>query len=251
MSERLKMIIIPYYYFVWETYIRFMNWFYKPVTVDYKSIPILINNCNRLTFMKQLIDTLVIKGYTNIHIIDNASTYKPLLAYYDTCPYTVYRLKENVGFLSLWKTNIYKNFQRNFFVYTDSDVVPTASCPDDFLNTFLNLMKSNPKLMKVGLSLKIDDLPLCFDKREDVIAWEKQYFNDSEVPGYYNANIDTTFALYRPFMTGGASRLKMLRSKRPFEAYHMPWYNDSKNMSDEELYYIQNAKTSTHWTSKK
>lgn len=40
-------------------------------------IPVIINNFNRLTTLKQLTKALVDRGYTNIYILDNASTYPP------------------------------------------------------------------------------------------------------------------------------------------------------------------------------
>jgi hypothetical protein len=214
-------------------------------------IPIIINNRNRLTFLKKLIHSLESKGYSNIYIIDNKSNYQPLLDYYENCPYKIFRLDKNIGYLALWKTNIYKYFIRDFYVYTDSDVVPTDNCPNDFLDQFLYKMRSDKKLMKIGLSLNIDDLPDTFSMKQQVIDWENQYWkNESDDCKFYIANVDTTFALYRPFMKGGASRLKMYRSKKPLSAFHMPWYNDSENLSEEENFYIKNAKTSTHWTSK-
>ena len=62
--------------------------------IDYKDIPIVINNYNRITTLLQLINGLESRGYRNIYIIDNKSTYPPLLEYYKNCPYTVYVKQE-------------------------------------------------------------------------------------------------------------------------------------------------------------
>ena len=251
LINSIKEIFVPLYYFVWERYLLFKNSKLSQTYSNAYDIPIIINNRNRLTFLKNMIDTLNSKGYHNIFIIDNNSNYKPLMEYYNTLPYKIFRLKENVGFLSLWQTDIYKEFENNYFVYSDSDVVPIKECPDDFLQFFLDRMKEDKKIMKIGLGLKIDDLPDYFANKKEVISWESTYNSKSVDNHFYLANVDTTFALYRPYMSGGASRLKMYRSKAPIEAYHMPWYNDSDNLSEEEIFYITNAKTSTHWTSKK
>lgn len=250
MLKTLKHLATPLYYFIWENYILLKNKLVKDEYNNAYDIPIIINNRNRLTFLLSMISSLESKGYHNIYIIDNNSNYEPLLQFYENTNYKVFRLKENVGFLSLWKTKICKQFEHNYFVYSDSDVVPTEDCPHHFLQIFLDQMKSDKKLMKIGLSLKIDDLPDHFANKKEVIEWETKYFDRSVDDQFYLANVDTTFALYRPYMRGGASRLKMFRSKSPIEAYHMPWYNDSSNLSEEELFYINNAKTSTHWTSK-
>ncbi len=251
MKSTLKELLVPIYYFLWKNYLLWKN---KGLKSNYKTayeIPIIINNRNRYTFLKQMIDRLEQMGYRNIKIIDNNSNYQPLLEYYNQIPYKIYRLKENVGFLSLWKTNIYKEYQNDYFVYSDSDVVPSPTCPNDFLQQFYDRMQLDKEVMKIGLGLKINDLPDFFQNKQQVIDWESQYFENTVDKSYYLANVDTTFALYRPYMSGGASRLKMYRSKAPMDALHMPWYNDSSNLNEEELFYIENAKTSTHWTSKK
>lgn len=251
MKFFIKSFLTPVYYYFWKLYIVIMGFIFKTKITNGFDIPIIINNRNRLTFLKKLIESLEHKGYKNIFIIDNDSDYQPLLNYYENCQYKIFRLDKNIGYLALWQTDIYKHFIKDFYVYTDSDVVPAETCPNNFLNQFFQVMKSDKNLMKIGLSLNIDDLPNHFSMKHQVIDWEQQYWQkESDDNRFYIANVDTTFALYRPFMKGGASRLKMYRSKKPFCAYHMPWYNDSANLSDEEKFYIESAKTSTHWTAK-
>ena len=251
MKFFIKSFLTPVYYYFWKLYIVIMGFIFKTKITNGFDIPIIINNRDRLTFLKKLIESLEHKGYKNIFIIDNDSDYQPLLNYYENCQYKIFRLDKNIGYLALWQTDIYKHFIKDFYVYTDSDVVPTETCPNNFLNQFFQVMKSDKNLMKIGLSLNIDDLPNHFSMKHQVIDWEQQYWQkESDDNRFYIANVDTTFALYRPFMKGGASRLKMYRSKKPFSAYHMPWYNDSANLSDEEKFYIESAKTSTHWTAK-
>ena len=65
----------------------------------------------------------------------------------------------------------------------------------------------------------------------------------------YLAPIDTTFALYRPNIKGGAFFHDfMIRTGGQYQAKHLPWYNDDDNLTEEERYYVLNAKTITHWT---
>lgn len=216
---------------------------------DIKKIPIIINNRNRLTFMLQLIKSLEKRGYNNIYIIDNDSSYQPLLEYYKNCPYHVFRLDSNVGHLAMWKTKIYKRFIRDFYVYTDPDVVPAEECPDDFLLFFMESLKKYKYAQKVGFSLKIDDLPDSYSKKEEVIGWEKQYYETKVEDKLYLAQVDTTFALYRPWAHNGANSChQTFRTVHPYLARHMPWYVDSSNLSEEEQYYMEHCKTSTHWT---
>ncbi len=215
-----------------------------------KDIPIIINNFNRLTSLQQLLDALTIRGYTNIYILDNASTYPPLLDYYDTCPFPVLRLSENLGFKALWKSPLRKRFCRDYYIYTDSDVVPVKECPNDFIDYFLRELKRHPLARKIGFSLRIDNLPDCYAHKDKVIQLESRYYANFTADKLYRAPIDTTFALYRPRVGLSRSRfVEAYRTPYPYQAEHLPWYNDSSNLSAEEQYYISHCKHVTEWTS--
>lgn len=246
--EEIKLLLRPTVYHLRYLRRRFMSNIYPQKITNAKDIPIIINNRNRLTCVLQLIAALEKRGYFNIYIIDNDSSYPPLLEWYDKTHIKVFRLKENVGFLALWKTPLYKQFIKDYYVYTDSDVVPIEECPDDFLDLFWQTLKEKKRVQKIGFSLKIDDLPDEYANKQAVINWEKQFYEKPASPQFYEALIDTTFALYRPWMTAGKGGL-MYRSAYPYEARHMPWYVNSAELNEEEIYYIKHAKTSTHWTN--
>lgn len=216
---------------------------------DAKQIPIVINNFNRLGYLKRLIASLESRGYKNIHIIDNNSTYPPLLEYYEKCPYNVFRLKENIGYKAIWKTGIYDIFKRSYYVYTDVDMEIDECCPDDFMQHFVDIIESQPFCQKVGFGIKIDDLPDHYANKNKVVEWESQFWKEEVAEGVYRAQIDTTFALYRPFCGGVASAYhKTYRTGYPYIIKHLPWYIDSNNYDEEELYYINSVKRSTHWS---
>lgn len=229
--------------------LRVLECLFSKTVKDAKDIPIIINNYNRLTFPKKLIEGLVSRGYNHIYIIDNASTYPPLLDYYKSCPYTVFMLNENKGYLAFRKSDIYKKFKNQYFVYTDSDIALQPSCPDSFMSYFYSLLKKYPYVSKVGFALRIDDIPDSFNKKNDVIEWESRFWTKEIEPDVYDASIDTTFALHRPNIRVGFSfKKKNLRVGGIYTALHMPWYNDSSNLSEEELFYINSTSTTTHWT---
>jgi hypothetical protein len=70
--------------------------------------------------------------------------------------------------------------------------------------------------------------------------------------GIYQAEIDTTFALYRPFSGGKADRnQKTYRTGFPYVIRHLPWYADSSSLSAEDEYYINTITQSTHWSGQK
>lgn len=227
-----------------------VNRCWKPTCSNPKSIPIIINNRNRLTYMKMLIESLEKRGYFNIYIIDNASTYPPLLKYYDEeCQHTVFRLKKNVGYNALWEAGLIRKFRRQYFVYTDSDIVLPAECPDDILEVCYSVLRSYPWVHKVGPALKIDDLPVENQKRVfglEGVYWEKPI---AETPyKLYKACIDTTFALHRPYTFKHAgSMYPQIRVGFPYSVRHMPWYETENSKSEESMYYQRTANYQSTW----
>ena len=210
-------------------------------------IPIIINNRDRLHPLRQLIGWLERAGHRNIVIVDNDSTYPPLLAYYRRCPYKVIRLGENVGHLAAWTCGIIEQLASDqYFVVTDPDIVPVHYCPTDALSHFRNALDRYPDCSKVGFGLKIDDLPAHYQFAAEVEAWESQFWTKTVEPGLYESHIDTTFALYRPnspHQTSGG-----LRTGEPYVARHTPWYANTRRPNREERYYRAHARADVnHW----
>lgn len=244
ISKTITSYIVSCYYFLREKL--------APSKIkNGKEIPIIINNFNRLTSLQLLTNALTSRGYTNIYILDNASTYPPLLEYYKTCPFTVFQLSQNLGFKALWKSPLKRRFCNDYYIYTDSDVVPADYCPNDFIDYFLKELKQHPLARKVGFSLRINNIPDFYAHKEKVLKQEKQYYAQPSGKKLYRAPIDTTFALYRPRVGLSRSRsVEAYRTAFPYQAEHLPWYNDSANLSEEERYYISQCTHITEWSSK-
>lgn len=217
---------------------------------NFKTVPVFINNYNRLSTLKQLIGALENRGYDNIHILDNQSTYPPLLEFYKKTDYKIHFLKKNYGSKAFWKSSLWLRYVHTYFVLTDADVVPVEECPDDFISHFYSLLKKYPKAHKVGFSLKIDDLPNHFKNKNEVIQWEQKHYDKTIEKNVFIAPIDTTLALYRPFSKAGkrGGSTLILRTEFPYQAKHLPWYVDSKNLEEEEQYYLDSLTTRTHWS---
>jgi len=213
---------------------------------DVEKFPIIINNFNRLEWLQQQIEWLLSIGQKNIHVIDNASTFDPLLRYYKKIPATVYFLDRNKGHEALWRTHIFQRLGKYFYVYTDPDVLPTKDTPTDFMYYFVDVLKRYPKMDKVGFGLKTDDIPDHYPKKSEVLAWEGGLLTHELEPGLFHSKIDTTFALYRP----GIAFQKWettIRCGSPYELRHMPWYNNMNNLSEEEQFYMDYANDSGSW----
>lgn len=246
-KKRLKFA----YYKVRAMFSYAFEYLFPPEPIDHKKIPIIINNFNRVTTLKKLISSLESRGYHNIYIIDNNSTYPPLLDYYKECSYKVFRLDQNIGTLALWKSGIFKQFRQNFFVYTDSDMMLIEQCPDDFMKFFLEKLKKYKLARKVGFSLKIDDIPEHNLLKPSILSHEGQFYNYyNEEDNLYRAPIGATFALYRPRAgyNHANNYIEIYRSGFPYMAYHLPWYQNSLAPEEEERYYIETAGPRTWYT---
>ncbi|WP_188400352.1 glycosyltransferase family 2 protein [Sporomusa sp. GT1] len=197
--------------------------------VDFKNIPIFIISYNRLYDLQQLILRLEKDAYTNIIILDNASTDKELLDYLHNLPYKVHLLNKNFGHRVLWQCGLFNEIiEKNYYVLTDPDIIPVEECPNNYIEHFYNILQLYPQKGKVGFSLKIDDLPDFFVNKYDIIRWES-FFYDKELsqnPLFYDADIDTTFALYRPGYP--ENFYNAIRTGFPYTARHLGWYIDNK-----------------------
>lgn len=217
-------------------------------SLNYYDVPIIINNFNRLGYLQKLIESLEIRGYSNIYIIDNNSTYPPLLEYYKSCPYIVYRLNKNVGFKAIWETDIYEQFKHDYYVYTDSDMEIDKACPNNFMEHFVKILQRYKTAQKVGFGIRIDDIPDSYVNKDRVIQWENQYWTNEVEPNLFVANIDTTFALYRPYCKGESNpNQKVFRTGSPYLIKHLPWYSLMEYKSEEE-YYLSTINRLTHWS---
>ena len=213
------------------------------------TIPIIINCRDRVTPLRLLLDWLVRAGQEQVYLVDNASTYPPLLALYETTHHPVIRLGENVGHLAPWRAGIVNRVAGDGpYVVSDPDVVPVEECPLDAVGRFLDVLQRYPERVKVGFGLKLDDVPDCFRLKKSVLAWEKRFWmRPLGETGLYEAAIDTTFAVYRG---GTAFALEpAIRTGPPYVARHLAWYVDSDNLDEEERYYRRYASPEITWWS--
>jgi len=237
-------------------------WYKRTYGKDLRDIPVIINNRNRLSYMLELIAWLERAEMRNIIILDNDSTYPPLLEYYAQTKYEVVRLGENIGHLALLKPGIFDRFKDDFFIYTDPDVLPTDECPLNCIEVIFDILIRND-VDKVGFNLRIDDLPDHYCLKQEVVE-KNQGFWRADLGRWskkhsckvFDALIDSTFALYRPGLDqlrGGWDpwyNLRCLRTGFPYTARHLPWYENTSRLSEEEMYYADHASSLSTWITK-
>lgn len=251
-----KMVFLrPYYRIAKQSYVNLRNRIissYKhwrderlsrnvpPVRYS-NDMPVFIICRDRLEPLKKLVKWCEDEGLTRLIFIDNASSYPPLLKYLSITKYEVIYLRANVGHTSPWASGAVQIYANNHpFIVTDPDVIPIDES-HGAVKFFCEILTRHPERRKAGFGLKIDDLPDYYALKSHVIAWEKQFWI-SKIKGendVYDAEIDTTFAVYRqgsPYILGPGAR-----TGGKYVARHEPWYINSSKISDEIQYYRNHA----------
>lgn len=198
------------------------------------SVPAIINVRDRVTDLRTQVAWLERIGFERIVLLDNDSTYPPLLEYLEQTPHEVVRLGQNLGSRALW-TGTRLWCTSDPYVYTDPDVLPVDGCPDDVVEHLGELLARYPHVPKAALGLHLNDVPLTMD----ALPWERSLVSpDRQLePGVFDSLSDTTFALYRP---GMHFRFQALRTAWPYQVRHVPWYTTEPG--PEDAYYLARAK---------
>ncbi len=211
--------------------------------------PVFVNVFNRLTTTRTLCEQIAKLDGAEVVIIDNDSTWEPLLEWYEDCPFEVVRLRENLGHHAPWNCGAVNQDPAPFYCVTDCDL-DIAGVPADALEV-LQRPFSMPGMdvVKCGLSLRIDDLPAW---QQSVKTWEQRWWRRPVAGGaYYAAAVDTTFAMYQrgtdQDIATSVAGVTALRAAMPYTARHVPWYLDGENLDAENANYFATANASNSW----
>jgi glycosyltransferase involved in cell wall biosynthesis len=210
------------------------------------SIPVIINNRDLFTWPKAMVERISrYDGVGEIIIVDNGSTYPPLLDWYKTNPCKVI-YQANLGMAAPWLCQAVNNLKAKYYVVTDSDM-GLENTPNDTLLYLKDKLESLPHLEKVGLGLdwqRVEDKSPYYQRLH---KYEKDRWDKSNVENgvYVDVHTDTTFALYSKqwyFIGGGSTTF-------PYVARHYPWeFSLEEARSNEEFkYYIDNATSASSY----
>jgi hypothetical protein len=224
-----------------------------------KSIPIVIINRDRFIPLVKQIEVLKFYGYSNIVIIDNMSTYPPLLEWYRRNEVDIFynNITENShnAFRDLVLANVTKfvDITSDWYVFNDSDIIPDINVvPQDFIQHLIDFATKYKK-PKVGMSIRIDDIDLSYPLNNWVYSYESSYWTNEIVDRdvkLYPHPIDTTFAVHAPYTVPTWSN-DTLRAGHPYIVKHAPFYYDPENLPEDEKYYLKHMnKKSSNWSSK-
>lgn len=223
------------------------------------TIPIIVINFNQLFYLQKLVDFLLERKFENIIIVDNLSTYPPLLEYYQTLKgVTIEYMDDNYGHMVFFENKaLQEKYGKGFYVVTDADIVPNENLPENFMRVILGALRKNDrKINKVGFALRTDDIPDAYLYKEKVIVWEKKFWQTvyHDLEQSFFAKIDTTFALYKPGypqLFDNVDFLSGIRIAGNFTAVHGGWYVDPQNMTAEQEYYQETSSNASSWLIKK
>lgn len=242
-------------YFLWYVHTLLNNIEPNYDKLPKDATPILINNFNRLDLLQKQINWLLsLEDKVAIVIVDNLSTYPPLLEFYKTIDHPLVQVvylnfnswRKGVEYIGEQKL---KDFDK--FIITDSDLLPFSTTPKNLVSYLSQLMDKYPQFNHIGTSLEINDIPDKNPMKSKIVQFESNYWEpqaeilNNEV---YVAKIDSTFAMYRQ----GSKTIithPALRTKRPYTLKHIDWYLGLEDFSEEYIYYLKSCKSFATWAT--
>ena len=224
-------------------------------------IPIVIPAFNNPTYLENMITQLRDRGQRKLIVIDNASTYSPMLKYLQKISRLVeiVRLKSNEGPKYIFANNIIYNSLPNYFCVTDPDLQLSKSLPPEFMIELASLT-GRFGVGKAGFSLDISERAALRtgdfkvgNKHYKIWEWEAQFWKD-EVgktragDPIFRASIDTTFAVYNKKIFSTGNFLSAVRVAGNYLSRHLPWYKRNGLSAKEEAAYRREQRFSSYLT---
>jgi hypothetical protein len=239
----------------------------EKINLSNETIPIFVIVKDRLEYLqksvtswKKYIDTPI-----EIIYIDQESTYPPMINYLKNLKEKVVWNTQNVNpingktdnnhFWLNWPKIIKKHIDQmtirpSHFCVSDPDIT-FNDIPGDVLEVYATLLKINSKIRCVGAQLDINDIPHTRIMRKFINRlWEKATDHEpikiikigNQDIKYQITSIDTTFAIFNSNFDYESPKTKIsIRVRKPYSAKHLDWYIDHTDMTDEQIYYLENC----------
>lgn len=199
--------------------------------------PIYLTNMNRLTTTKKMVEDLfILNGDAKINIIDNASTYPPLLEWYDEIKNDVNIIKQetNLGPWTFFYSGHFSKCEEDFYVYSDADLEINPNMPYNWQEIMIDHINKYDR--KASLVLRLDDIPDDYEFKSNIINHQNVCWYDTGIPDLYKAITDMTFSMDKK---SKGHRYDSMRLGGNFACRHIPWYIDFNNITEEETYYLE------------
>ena len=199
--------------------------------------PIYLTNMNRLTTTKKMVEDLFkLNGNAKINIIDNASTYPPLLEWYKEIKKDINIIynSTNLGPWTFFYSGHFSNCPEDHYIYSDADLELNSNMPYNWQEIMLEYI--NKYQRKSSLALRIDDVSDDYEFKNKILEHQNICWYESGEPDIYRAITDMTFSMDKK---SNGYRYESMRLGGKFMCRHIPWYVDLKNIDEEEKYYLE------------
>lgn len=214
-----------------------------------KKTPCIVITRDRVSYTRRCLTSLSrFSTELDIHIVDHGTTWEEAMPLLEGGAYPVHFRGDQTP-RSLWEwPGLQQIVGDQCYLVTDPDVILDPACPDDWLDVMNCVLDRNQDLVKVGLGLRIDDLPptpLAAKVREWEIHFQ-QHRLDSLVWAW-RAPVDTTLALYRPLRERSEFALApAARLDAPYLLRHLPWYG-VLDQGENDYYRAHALPGTSHW----
>ena len=227
-----------------------------------ENTPIIIPTFNTVSYLKSMISQLEDRGWTNVIVFDNNSTYQPMIDYLNelTNNYHVVFSDKNLGPRVFTENKTICSLMPKYFIVTDPDLLFNENMPVTAINKMKRIVDMYG-VSKAGLAIDIDSPEERgrFFNAHQVDLWERNYWSRPieqypEKDTLYAAPIDTTFCLYNRDkflleidnvpgrMTCNTSAIRIAGR---FTCRHMGWWAEQP-LTEEEYEFYKNTHT---WSS--
>jgi len=214
-------------------------------------VPVFILSFNRLACLRQLIAWLESAELAEPVIVDNGSTYLPLLDWFDSMrnAIAIRRFDDNYGPYRVWDQRLFASdtgADQPFYVVTDPDVVPIEECPKDVIPRLIEAWHELRR-PKIGLSLRLGTIPDTLPHGGEIRRWEET-LQSRELPRparhgggaplrCYDSLLDTTFQVNHRDVLPPSHGSEGVRLAHPYQADHLGWQIDPQRLSEEDEFY--------------
>ncbi len=168
-------------------------------------------------------------------VLDMGSTWEPFLEYRDSLGVQVHKFSYGMGPRDLWTSGELARLGIGGFFLADGDI-DYSGIDSHAAEKMIELSQRYPWFPKIGLALRISDLPFDFEgnrirewaKGDWAVPWDSEtYLTGLDTTTAYYPRRDETF-YYRP----------ALRIAGKYQAVHYPWYERSENYDEEARFYV-------------
>ncbi|MFX0198409.1 MAG: hypothetical protein ACFFCW_20000 [Candidatus Hodarchaeota archaeon] len=191
---------------------------------------------------------------SKIILVNNNSTFPPLLEYLEKTKHDVHNFTDNLSKWAPWSHNLFEQYPSDYFVVCDPDILPIKECPLDLIEFCIKAFKDErySKYSQIGPGLEITDLPDHYAGKQEVLNWESRFwakplYGNHQTADFFEAPIDSMFSV---FGKGGYIDTEKpgARANYPYVIRHETWYLDSDNPSEEDLWYMDRCDVNrAHW----